>query len=176
MRAEIFNIHGKLFSDAQYTTSTEANRITGLRAINTTAIKDDVYFVRLKLTDKNQELIDENFYWLSQQGKSYEKLNELKEVQLKIELTESSAKLKTVKISNSGNETAFFARLKITNETSKDLVLPVFFSENYFTLLPGESRVITIDLSLLQEKVRSGILLLETEGWNIKKRSVQMTL
>ncbi|MGV8095054.1 MAG: glycoside hydrolase family 2 protein [Mangrovibacterium sp.] len=174
--AEIFDIHGKSLWKEQFRASTEANRITVLKPIHTAAIKDDVCFLRLKLSDKNGKLIDENFYWLSGTGKSYDGLNELKEVEPVLKLVKNSSGIKTVQISNPSNETAFFIRLKVSGQDSKELALPVFFSENYFTLLPGESRQITIDLSLLQEKAESESLQIETEGWNIKKGSLSVNL
>ncbi len=173
--AELFSIHGENRWKEQFTASAEANRITGLKAIHTAAMKEDVCFLRLRLSDKNGKQVDENFYWLSQPGKSYEMLNDLEEVELNIEITESQGKLKTVRVNNPGDETAFFTRMKVT-DSKHELALPVFFSDNYFSLLPGESKTLTVDLSLLPEQKASGGLQLETEGWNIKRGSLEITL
>ena len=75
-------------------------------------------------------------------------------------------------IHNSGMETAFFVRLKIVNGKGGELALPVFFSDNYITLFPGESREIGIDISHLQEG-KSTSLWIENEGWNMKNSSLK---
>ena len=75
-------------------------------------------------------------------------------------------------ISNPTNETAFFIRLKAINEKSRELALPVFVSDNYFTLLPGEKKEISIDRTRLQEPHQS--IRLESEGWNTALQSVKM--
>jgi len=172
--AELFDIHGKNISSDSYRTSVAANKLAVLKKINNQNIKEEVYFLRLKLLDKSNKMKDENFYWLAQPGKSYVKLNELKQVALQCEFKPNTKGEKIVLISNPGNETAFFIRLKLIDAASGELALPVFFSENYFTLLPGENREIIVDDSFLVENDKTESLLLETEGWNIMKKTFKI--
>jgi hypothetical protein len=137
--------------------------------VNTKLVNDDVFFLRFKLKDREGALKDENFYWLAKAGKSYEKLNELKPVELQIEIDQNAAQ-----ISNPSGETAFFIRLKLVDEKSGELVLPVFMSDNYITLLSGEKKKITIDRSLLPELVKGKSILLVAEGWNAMPKSVKI--
>jgi hypothetical protein len=169
--AELFGIHGKLFSKDFYPASVEANQVLVLKKINTPSITEDVYFLRLKLLDQKSQVVDENFYWLSKPGKSYEKLNELKPVALQIEYRKNE---NVAVISNPTPETAFFIRLKVLDEKSGALALPVFVSDNYFSLLPGEKKEIHIDCTLLSASDKSQALLLEAEGWNVNAKSVKM--
>ncbi len=171
--AEIFDIHGNLLSKDNYKASVMANQVSVLRKINPKVATGDVYFLRLKLMDRENRLRDENFYWLAKPGKSYEMLNELKPVALQGEFL-SAGKGGKLKIANPGKETAFFIRLKVVEAKGGTLALPVFFSENYFTLLPGENREITIDLSLLPEAAASKALTLEMEGWNIENKTLKI--
>jgi hypothetical protein len=142
--------------------------------IKSQGIKDEVYFLRLKLLDKENKLKDQNFYWLSQPGKSYEKLNDLKQTTVQAEFKTNTKGEKVAVISNPGSETAFFIRLKIADEKSGELALPVFFSDNYFTLMPGESREINVDITQLPENEKSKSLNLEMEGWNIKINKIKL--
>jgi hypothetical protein len=167
--AELFDIHGKLISKENYPASVKANSGIVLKKVNTQLVTDDVFFLRFRLKDKDGALKDENFYWLAKAGKSYEKLNELKPVELQIESSPNAAQ-----ITNPSGETAFFIRLKLIDEKSGELVLPVFMSENYITLLPGETKRITIDRSLLPEKYKSKSLQLIAEGWNVKAKSLKI--
>lgn len=167
--AELLDIHGKLISEEKISASVKANSVTVLRKVNTRLVTDDVFFLRLRLKNKDGALKDENFYWLAKAGKGYEKLNELKPVELQIESDQNAAQ-----ISNPSGETAFFIRLKLVDEKSGELVLPVFMSDNYLTLLPGEKKKITIDRSLLPESVKAKSLLLVAEGWNAMPKSVKI--
>ena len=146
-----------------------ANSLARLKKINISGIRDDVYFLRLKLLNAENRVVDENFYWLAKPGKSYEKLNELQPVTLQL-----SYKQQVVVVSNPSGETAFFIRLKAMDEKSGELVLPVFLSDNYFTLLPGEKKEIKVDTTLLPEPVKQKSILLVAEGWNTGVISVRM--
>jgi hypothetical protein len=80
---------------------------------------------------------------------------------------------KSVIINNKGLETAFFVRLKVVDEKSGELALPVYFSDNYITLFPSESREINVDLTLLSDGIKSRSLRIEMEGWNIKNQFIK---
>ncbi len=167
--SELFDIHGKLLSSDQYITSVSANVVAVQQKIKNQLVKDDVFFLRLKLTDQDKKLVDQNIYWLSQPGKSYEKLNDLKQVTLKCEIKSNPAGQKIAIISNPSNETAFFIRLKLIDAKSGELLLPVYFTDNYITLLPDESREINVDMSLLPKNMDPKSVTLGLEGWNVTK-------
>ncbi len=38
-------------------------------------------------------------------------------------------------------------RLKVVREKSGDRILPVFYNDNYFTLMPGEQRTVQTELN-----------------------------
>lgn len=174
IKVELFDIHGKLLSKDQYKASVLANKVTVQHKINSRGVKDDVCFLRLKLMDKENNLKDQNFYWLSEPGKSYEKLNDLKKTTIQAEFKTDSKGEKIAVVSNPGNETAFFIRLKVQDQKGGELSLPVFFSDNYITLLPGERREISIDLSQLPENSKSNSRNLSIEGWNIENKSIKI--
>ena len=172
--AEQFDIHGNVLSKDQYKVSSLANKVLVLNKIKTPDPEESVYFLRLKLKDKDNQVKDENFYWLSKPGKSYEKLNELKQTTPESELRTNTKGEKSVIIRNPGTETAFFIRLKILKENGEELALPVYFSDNYITLLPGESREISIDCTQLPVDPSSKSLWFGLEGWNVKDSTIKM--
>ena len=47
-----------------------------------------------------------------------------------------------LRINNTGNKIAFFIEAKLVNGKSNEPVLPVFWDDNYFSLMPNESRTI----------------------------------
>ena len=171
--SELFDIHGNLLSGDQYKTSIPANSVSMQHKIKSEKVTDKVFFLRLKLLGEDKMVKDENFYWLSKSGRSFEKLNELAQTTLQTKLSINATGDKVVSVSNPGKETAFFIRLKMIDGKSGQLALPIFFSDNYFTLLPGESREISIDFKLLPENFKPEDLQLCLEGWNSKPISIK---
>jgi exo-1,4-beta-D-glucosaminidase len=113
----------------------------------------------------------------------YTALNSLPEVDLDLAAqsvrgeTESST---TVTVRNSSKTLAFGIRLKVNRSTSgrvarkvahDDEVLPVLWQDNYFALLPGESREITATYNSKDLGQVSPVV--QVQGWNVKAKSIQ---
>jgi mannosylglycoprotein endo-beta-mannosidase len=159
---QLYEIHGKLLHSEKMTVNLEAQKSHLLKKIDLPEKENEVFFLKLLLLD-NDKILDENLYWLTRKPKSYSQLNELQQVQLQITLNESGTELTAA---NPSNETAFFIRLKVVN-SDNELILPVFFTDNYFTLLPGESKTLGIDVTSAKKASGSENLKLKVEGWNI---------
>ncbi len=154
-----------MISENQKSITLIAHNLVLLNKVELPDTGEGVFFLKLLLTDKDKTL-DENLYWLSNKQHSYEKLNELNKVSLKTDLNKTNDNHAVINISNPGNETAFFIRLKICNQNN-ELVLPVFLTENYFTLLPGENKIVELDYSQVKTLNITDELKLVVEGWNI---------
>ena len=161
----LYDMHGKLLSEQRKDVILQAQSLQKLNKVNLPAGTGQVYFLKLQLSEGNK-LVDENIYWLSKNSHSYENLNELKKVTVKADLKNAGEGKSVIRISNPENETAFFIRLKVMNG-SDELVLPVYLTENYMTLLPGDEKEIILDLSA--GKTSSGLndMKLVIEGWNV---------
>ena len=164
----IYNIHGNLLDEwtAGFTAGPES--VIDLDRLILPDAGQQVYFARLMLKGDDGKMLDENFYWLSSEPGSYRQLEELGPVRLHVETGEIEGGKISVRIDNPSGETAFFIRLKITDDQN-ELVLPVFIDENYFTLLPGESRICTIDLTHVSDPRSNGRIYLATEGYNVEQ-------
>jgi exo-1,4-beta-D-glucosaminidase len=145
------------------------------------------YFVDLKLRNRQNEVISNNFYVLSTQkdlldtAKStwyvtpqtqYSDLTDLQN--LPIVKLKSSEKFEhrgdstwvSVTIKNPTNHLAFMIHLDFMKKKSGQSVVPIFWDDNYITLLPGEERVIrgycfTRNLDGEEPEVK-------ISGWNIE--------
>jgi hypothetical protein len=69
-------------------------------------------------------------------------------------------------ITNTGDTPALMLRLNLCGEDGEQ-VLPVEYSDNYFHLLPGERKTVTIKWS--QFDTRNTDLLLKVSGYNVKE-------
>jgi hypothetical protein len=53
----------------------------------------------------------------------------------------------TTELENTSTWPALMVRLKAVRDKSGDRILPVIYSDNYVTLLPGERRTISVELN-----------------------------
>jgi len=144
------------------------------------------YFVRLDAADSRGKCLSTNFYWLSTQKEEYDYagtefhstpvtrdadltlLNHLPKAHVDLNV-KSKKKGKDegetiVAIKNTGKTLAFFIRLKLTGKGSEE-VLPVLWQDNYFSLLPEETR--TISACYKTKDLGSGTPVVKAEGWNL---------
>ncbi len=75
----------------------------------------------------------------------------------------------TVKVSNPSVTVAFFTQLKLQDEKGRS-VRPAFYSDNFFNLLPGESKTVTIEFS--KEDIVTSKYNLVIDGWNIVPETI----
>ena len=120
-----------------------------------------VYFLDARIEDASGAAVARNLYWLPAEDdvldlpnskwyvtpvKKYADLTGLQELPpARLEVThrfESTAdgEFVHVTLANPGKELAFFVELSVTGEKSGHLVAPIYWDDNYVTLLPGERR------------------------------------
>ena len=108
-----------------------------------------LHFLRLTLTE-NGDVRSKNLYMRGLEQADYRALRTLAKAQVQsaTEATRQNGQWQlTTRLQNTSGVPAVFARLKAVREASGDRILPALFSENYITLMPGESRVIRIEVS-----------------------------
>ena len=107
----------------------------------------EVYFIKLVLSDASGEAVSENLYWRGREDGNFRALRDVPKTTPKWKMTRTSSETEhcfTVTVSNDGPVPAMMLRLKAMDAGTGDLVLPVLYSDNYFFLLPGESRTLTV--------------------------------
>jgi exo-1,4-beta-D-glucosaminidase len=123
------------------------------------------YFLDLQLFSSSGELLSRNFYWLSSKPDvpdfsktewyytplaefaDFAALQDLPKARVKASMNVSNAANESaarVTVENSGSGLAFLVRLRLLKGQDGAEVLPVFFDDNYISLLPGEKREITV--------------------------------
>jgi hypothetical protein len=133
-----------------------------------------LYIAKLDLRDAQGQIISRNLYWEPnpEQGDDLTPLDWLPIAKLEGTITRhdsgsgASDRLGLeVTLKNPGHSLALMAHLQLRRKTSGDRVLPVFYSDNYIWLAPGESRTITIDAALADLKGETPLVVLD--GWNV---------
>lgn len=107
-----------------------------------------VYFIKLTLTE-NGTVVSDNFYWRGKEDGNYQALHQLP----KVNLTTTTAAVQsgeewllTTTLKNETTTPAVMIRLKVSGSKTAGRILPVFFSDNFFSLMPGEEKTVTMRL------------------------------
>ncbi len=145
---QLFDTEGRVISTQE--AQTQPQRDTTVVVFSDVAIPDkDVYFLRLRLIDDNT-IVSDNFYV---EGREADKLQALTTVIAKAQLAVSQRFVHeenqwkgTVTVKNDGNCPALFIRLNLMGSDGEQ-ILPAIYSDNYFALMPGESKSVSISFS-----------------------------
>lgn len=149
-----------LYEFQVYKTGSANSGITGLSS---------VHFIKLKLTDTNDDLISDNFYWRGLTPLNYTALDSLPSVRptgYAVSETDGTNTVITALLTNGTTNIAFDNRLMLVHSATGQRVLPVFFSDNYFTLLPGDSKTVILQFANTNFTASGDAPQLMIEGWN----------
>lgn len=145
-----------------------------------------VHFIKLILSDDKGKEVSSNFYWRSKdeyKGKNtltgpaasgFEDLSKLQpaKVKLSYKVRESEGRyFVDITMKNTSSQIAFFSQLQLLNG-QRSPIRPSFYSDNFFSMLPGEKKAVTIETA--KEKIASGALLV-LKGWNLSKQEYILT-
>jgi beta-galactosidase/beta-glucuronidase len=166
--AHLFDLKGTRLNSQEFTLNVPANSLKIAGKTDTSKKPDGLYFLRLLLKNESGEIVDENLYWMTNQKEDLQDLEQLNQISLQVKTHKDKNGKRYVSIKNAGRETAFFTRLKVTDRFTGEIILPVFFGDNYFTLFPGEQKNVKIDLSYLPIEIDIGNLVLQSETWDNK--------
>ncbi len=145
--AQIFNLNGKMVWEKKATTASKEDSTLEIMPVEVPADITDVYFIRLKLTD-GDKLVSENFYWEGKENGNYQAIRKLgtPDLDVKSSFQKGESCKGTVTVTNKSDFPALVLRVKLT-DAKGELILPVIYSDNYFSLMPGESKEITLECS-----------------------------
>jgi len=74
-----------------------------------------------------------------------------------------------VEVHNTGTVAALANKLTLVNASDGSRILPAYYSDNYFSLLPGEAREIEIEYPA---KSAAGPAQLTLRGWNLEPHAI----
>jgi exo-1,4-beta-D-glucosaminidase len=158
--AEVYNLDMSVKFSRDAKVDVAPDSVTRAFTLPEIAGLSPVWFLNLKLEDSSDDVVSENFYWFSSAAETlewdkgtwyytptktfadYTALETLPRGQLQVK-AESKPGSTTVTVTNPAKTLAFGVRLKLARDTDGEEVLPVLWDDNYFALLPGQTRRIT---------------------------------
>jgi exo-1,4-beta-D-glucosaminidase len=187
VKADVYNIDGKVKFSKSLTTSVDPDAIKKCFAIPAINGLTGTYFLRLQLNNRAAKTESINWYWLSTKADSlkwdsstwfytpqsaytvYSALQQLPKTTLSTTQTTSKnddSTITTISIKNTGKAVAFFVHIRALKSKDGDDILPVIFDDNYLLLAPGESRKIKCIYSNKDAGIASAPYIMTT-AWNV---------
>ena len=144
-----------------------------------------VHFIKLVLKDEKGKDVSSNFYWRSNDkyegsktltgpaSSGFEDLNKLKAANVKLSYKARQADGRyfvDITLKNTSGGIAFFNQLQFLNSKMSP-IRPSFYSDNFFSLVPGEKKTVTIETA--EEKLTEGAVLV-LKGWNVTTQKYKL--
>jgi hypothetical protein len=105
----------------------------------------------LQLCDKKGKKISENDYWIDATNPTvYSSLDPIGTAAISWRVvskqTDAAATTLTVEVRNKSKRIALNLKSNVRKADSNEAILPAYASDGYFHLLPGEKRILTIEV------------------------------
>jgi hypothetical protein len=173
LHSRVLSLDNRLLAERVDRVDARANTVTAapaLAELSQTLSRERLVLVKLTLTDSEGALLSDNVYWQARTPADQQRLNGLKAqaVDMSARSREAGADLwVAVRVANSGNAPILNAKITMLDAAGAR-VLPVYYSDNYVTLLPGESR----ELEVRCPAGTSPCSRVAVRGWNVIPREV----
>jgi exo-1,4-beta-D-glucosaminidase len=189
VRARVYSLDAKLLADKEETVDVPADAAVKAFDLPKPDGLTMTFFVKLDLRDARGKNVSNNFYWLSAKADTLDwahkqdtvytpqaefgdltGLSSLPQIKL-----QSSALLEQkpgaaagnahVRVKNTSSSVAFQIRLRLADKKDDRDVVPVFWEDNYFSLLPGEERIIAVSYDA--SELHGARPLIQVGGFNV---------
>jgi hypothetical protein len=174
LTANVYSLDNKLLLHREEKRDAAADAVTdGLRLdLPPLFASEGVVLVNLELRNSAGELVSRNLYWLGADSASYRRLNRLPMASLaaaaKSTRTGDEVRVQ-IALRNTGTTAALANKLTLLNATDGSRILPAYYTDNYVSLLPGESREIEV---AYPAKSANGPVQLALRGWNLTNQVI----
>jgi len=140
----IFDITGRKIGHFSSSMDAEANDVTHCFDIKLQPTFPAVFLIRLTLIS-GKKVVSQNDYWHSSlKERKFTVFNSLGEGTLSASKLSGDEEKVIIMIINRGQDPVIGVKLNLRDKETGEILLPAYFSEGYFNLLPGERRIIEV--------------------------------
>ncbi len=142
-------------------------KINSVKKALDTLIASQGGFLDLRLVASSQQVLSDNLYWLPDSTGHYTGLQRMSKADARVQAHKTKeGEIQVTIAAPAGGPLAFFNRISLINRTTKKRILPVFYSDNYVSVLPGEKKTILLNYPV---SVKSEDALVSVRGWNVSE-------
>ena len=171
VQARSFNPEGKdslIFQWLVEIGPATVQKIDSIRTVSGRIVSPQGGFLNLRLLNASQRVLSENLYWLPDTSGKHTGLEHMAQAEVRAEARKVGEGRIDVRIDNPpGGPLAFFNRISLVDRKTKKRILPVYYSDNYVSTLPGEKTNITIEYL---PDASSADAMVSIRGWNVSER------
>lgn len=173
LHSRVMSLDGRLLSHRSDKVNAPANATTTLPPLNLAPAlaQNDLVLVVLTLDEPAGTRVSENIYWQGRDPGSEQRLNSLAPQNLTVRtqsVQRGGQTVVSVELENHGSVPALAAKLTVVDNAGKR-VLPILYSDNYVTVLPGEPRKVDIRCPAGTQCAR-----IQIRGWNVEPETVNV--
>lgn len=158
----VIDINGKILFTVTKKTDVLQNSKTEIFTPDFTEFKlPEVYLIKIQLTTSDGKLLSVNEYWKSNKSTgNFLAFNKLPDVSLSITKSKSINGKLLIQVENKSTSPIVGIKLNLT-DANDNILLPAYFSDGYFTLMPMEKKLIEVSYTGNTKGVK-----IRTEGYN----------
>ena len=172
--ANVYSLDNKLLFHHEEKRDASADAVTDGFKLDLAPLfsSEGVVLVNLELRNSAGEVVSRNLYWLGADNASYRRLNRLPLASLSATATSTRTDDEVrvqIDLHNTGTTAALANKVTLLNATDGARILPAYFTDNYVSLLPGETREIEVTYPA---KLATGPVQFALRGWNLTKQII----
>jgi hypothetical protein len=176
----LYDLNGNVVSTVTYPTDILEPDAYGLvlGKADFSASPTDVVFIKLTVQDFTGRILGENLYWHNwKEYQNYRALDSLASVDLTAtvsakETLENGNDKYTITLINESLTPVLQARLRTVSSTTGEDVLPTFYGDNYISLMPGDSKAVTVEFN--PKYLKGGTPSFHLDGWNVAHKIIEV--
>jgi hypothetical protein len=186
--ADVYSLESKLIASYKKSIKVipEDAVLNDIISIDFSSVTSPVHFIKLRLLNGAGKEVSSSFYWRSTDkytGKTsnsgpaaggFAPLSTMKKVALSTKYSINQNENKTVitiDLKNTTKSIAFFTQLQLLDELNRP-VRPSFYTDNFFSLLPGEKKQVTIETFGLPKPLTQYHLVVK--GYNVNSEIINL--
>uniref|UniRef100_UPI0035CBE921 glycosyl hydrolase 2 galactose-binding domain-containing protein n=1 Tax=uncultured Sphingomonas sp. TaxID=158754 RepID=UPI0035CBE921 len=173
VKAKVVSLDNRMLAEKSVTIAAPGEKASDAFTLDLAPIlAKSVALIRLEATDGAGKTLSTNFYWQARDDAQFQALNGLAPVTLQASATsrvDGDETVSSVTLINATQTPAIETKLTVMNADGTQ-VLPAYFTDNYVSLLPGETRTVEIRYPTAKAST-AGVAL---RGWNVAGSSVPL--
>jgi len=148
VKAQLFSRTGEKLWEKEASSALAPNSVVRLFSIPVPEKTEGAYFLRLSLTETGKE-VSRHIYWLTTKEKDYTALTQLPacKPEAKLNLQKQGSIYKGIVTLKTQDKISFFNRIKVFDKNTGKRILPVHYSDNYISLMPGDQQEVTLEFA-----------------------------
>jgi hypothetical protein len=176
--ADVFSLDNKTLLHKDTPADVPANGVVTATHLDLAPLeKDAVILAKLELKDQSGKVVSSNLYWLAGESQDFRQLTRLAAPAV---TATASAKLDganmriQVELKNTGDDVALQNKLTLIGSSDGRRILPAYYSDNYVSLLPGETRHIEVEYPV--SAAGSAAPAFTLRGFNLPQQTVPVAV